>query len=37
MLMIQGIACHETGCPDAPRECFECGCMVERGAECCAS
>lgn len=28
--MIQGVLCHETGCPDAwrdtPRECFECGC-----------
>jgi hypothetical protein len=30
MLSINGIACHETGCPDAWREaaipCFECGC-----------
>lgn len=27
---INGVLCHETGCPDAwrdhPRECFECGC-----------
>lgn len=30
MLSINGIACHETGCPDAWKdrtaECFECGC-----------
>jgi len=30
-LMINGILCHEQGCPDAwrdkERECKECGCM----------
>jgi hypothetical protein len=29
-IMIQGVYCHETGCPDTwrdqPRDCFECGC-----------
>ena len=28
--IINGVFCHESGCPDAwrdhPRECFECGC-----------
>lgn len=30
MISINGVACHETGCPDAwmtgTIECFECGC-----------
>lgn len=30
MLRINGVACHETGCPDAwigrPTPCFDCGC-----------
>ena len=30
MLSINGVPCHETGCPDAwigqPTRCFECGC-----------
>ena len=30
MLGINGLACHETGCPDAwkdyEKDCFECGC-----------
>lgn len=34
MISINGIACHETGCPDAwrdqPKECFECGCEFLR-------
>lgn len=25
MVAINGIATHETGCPNTPRECFECG------------
>lgn len=29
-MMINGVRCHETGCPNAwkgrPIECFECGC-----------
>jgi hypothetical protein len=33
MLSINGVACHEIGCPDAwkdeTRECFECGCDFE--------
>jgi hypothetical protein len=32
-LTINGLPCHETGCPDAwrdqTRECFECGCDFE--------
>ncbi len=32
-LMINGIYCHETGCPDAWRDskakCFECGCSFK--------
>ena len=40
-LVIQGVACHETGCPEAwrePRECKECGSWFvpeERGQTCC--
>lgn len=33
---INGVACHETGCPNVPRTCRECGNNVPRGAECCA-
>ncbi len=33
ILYIQGVRCHETGCPsawtDEIRECFECGCDFE--------
>jgi hypothetical protein len=33
MLGINGMACHETGCPDAWRDCavdcFECGCAFQ--------
>jgi len=25
MLTINGVACHETGCPNTPRECKWCG------------
>ncbi len=27
--IINGIRCHETGCPGAPRECCECGCAFK--------
>ena len=47
MLSINGVACHETGCPNSRkryidgewvsvRSCFECGCEVLGDAECCA-
>lgn len=39
-VMIQGVYCHETGCPNMPRfECYECGSMYARrdeAAVCCA-
>jgi len=45
MLSINGIACHETGCPNSGKryafgvwirvfECFECGFEVEEGTAC---
>ena len=45
MVSINGIACHETGCPNARArydgenwiqqyECHKCGCMVDRGEAC---
>jgi hypothetical protein len=46
MLSINGVACHETGCPNQKKlwmggrgwvrflECFECGCEVEEGERC---
>jgi hypothetical protein len=44
-LMINGVFCHETGCPNSKKtyrygawirviECFECGCEVEDGTVC---
>ena len=34
MLGINGMACHETGCPDAWKDykiaCFQCGCDFQR-------
>ncbi len=34
MLGINGLACHETGCPDAWKDyavdCFQCGCEFKR-------
>jgi hypothetical protein len=44
-LMIQGVYCHETGCPNQHKRylygawirvvaCFECGCEVEEGTAC---
>lgn len=48
MLSINGVACHELGCPNMgarwdkeneqwirQRKCFECGCTVDRDANCC--
>ena len=46
MLSINGVACHETGCPNMGArwdgegwvkqcECRECGCMADVGSECC--
>jgi len=43
---INGVICHEHGCPNMcstwdgerwvrVRACFECGCDVEQGTECC--
>lgn len=29
IVVINGVACHEHGCPNAPRECPECGCIFE--------
>lgn len=45
-LMINGVYCHETGCPNAGArfdgedwiqqfECFECGYMADVGTVCC--
>jgi hypothetical protein len=46
MLSINGLACHETGCPNQRKtwvpdrgwvrfsKCFECGCGVELGESC---
>jgi hypothetical protein len=45
MLSINGIPCHETGCPNSRKtyrygawilivECRECGCEVESGTSC---
>ena len=48
MLSINGVACHETGCPNSGKryaygawirvvECRECGCEVEEGETCSCS
>lgn len=29
-LVISGVACHETGCPNQTRECDECGTPIAR-------
>ena len=46
MMSINGVACHETGCPNGRKtwveargwvlylDCFECGCPVEDGEVC---
>jgi hypothetical protein len=45
-LMINGVFCHETGCPNSRKvyrdgewvkvyHCIECGCEVEDGEACC--
>lgn len=45
-LMINGVFCHETGCPNShsrysqgewipQRECFQCGCTVDACDPCC--
>jgi len=38
-LVINGIACHEIGCPNAfPYDCWQCGCeLVQRKHQVCAS
>lgn len=33
-LAINGVACHETGCRNQPRECRECGDLIPRGERC---
>lgn len=33
-LSINGTPCHETGCPNQGRECFECGCHIPSGQSC---
>jgi hypothetical protein len=46
MLSINGVACHEIGCPNSKArwngnewvqqyKCFECGCTVDIDDECC--
>ena len=46
MLSINGVACHEQGCPNTFKtwengewvkyvKCFECGCDVRQGSPCC--
>jgi len=40
VLVIQGIACHEQGCPNETRECAECNARIakrDRVCEDCAS
>ncbi len=46
-LCINGVPCHETGCPSShidlttgkprPKKCFECGCEVPEDGVCCPS
>lgn len=33
-LVINGVPCHETGCQNKGRECFECGCHIPAGESC---
>ena len=33
-LAINGVPCHEHGCPNRPRTCRECGDVVTRGEDC---
>ena len=33
-LAINGLACHEQGCPHQTRECAECGAILPRRAAC---
>ena len=34
---INGVLCHEHGCPNQLHECAECGDMILRGERICAS
>lgn len=36
-LVINGVACHERGCPNQPGECQECGGLTEHGRRLCES
>ena len=36
-LSINGVACHETGCPNAMHECEECETLLPRGYRLCDS
>lgn len=35
-LMINGVYCHETGCPNTPRHCEECGSPCDPGQRFCS-
>lgn len=35
-LMINGVYCHETGCPNTPRHCAECGSPCDHGQRFCS-
>ena len=35
-LVVNGVACHETGCPNDRHECAGCNAIVPRGAKYCA-
>ena len=35
--VINGVFCHETGCPNTPGTCKECGCETRHGITCCDS
>lgn len=49
LMAINGVVCHELGCPNfmaryaghgvwvKQYECRECGCAVDRGEECCVT
>ncbi len=36
-LVINGVACHEHGCPNRGGECDECGSLTEHGRRLCES
>lgn len=37
VVCINGVPCHERGCPNQTSECAECGCVVPHGTRLCVA